>query len=76
VRVASIVEVPDLVWLAAIKTTLVAGLGLMLASTSDGGAVSLTLYDGDERRRSYASSPEELVAALEAVRDQSTAHGL
>lgn len=37
-----------------------AGLGVLLARTQDGGAISMTVYQGQSRYRSYASSEEEL----------------
>lgn len=45
------------------------GLAVLLGITSDGGALSLTVYDGSERQRTYASNPDELEAALDALRD-------
>ena len=48
-------------------------LAVLRARTSDGGAVSITLYDGDDRSRTYCSSPDELAAASEAIRDASEA---
>lgn len=69
-RVAGIVKVDSKLWVAAIECCLAAGLGLLFSSTSDGGAVSITLYDGNDRSRSYATSPEELADMLAIVRDR------
>jgi hypothetical protein len=43
------------------------GAAVMLSRTSDGGAISLTLYLGTERYREYASTPEQLDALCEAL---------
>jgi len=53
----------------AIFAAILGGLGVLLASTSDGGAISVTVYQGDERLRSYASSRDEWMGILEALRD-------
>lgn len=45
------------------------GLGVLLARTSDGGAISITVYDGDDRHRTYCGNEEELVEAQAAIRD-------
>lgn len=54
---------------AAIHAAVLGGLGVLIASTSDGGAISVTVYQGDERLRSYASSRDEWMGILEALRD-------
>jgi len=54
---------------SAVHSAILGGLGVLLASTSDGGAISVTVYDGDERLRSYASSRDEWMGILEALRD-------
>ena len=43
------------------------GRAVLLSTTSDGGAVSVTLYDGDDRRRSYCSDEAEFAEALAAL---------
>lgn len=40
------------------------GVGLILGTTSDGGALSITLMDGDERLRDYPSSVDDFVELL------------
>lgn len=57
----------------AIGTAVDAGLAVLLARTGDGGAVSLTLYEGDDRSRTYCSNDEELEAASAAILDASQA---
>lgn len=54
---------------AAVESALRGGLGVLFAPTSDGGAVSVTLYDGTERLRSYASTLDEYQESLQAVQD-------
>jgi len=68
-RLSSILsETGDQTW-AAIHAAVLGGLGVLIASTSDGGAISVTVYQGDERLRSYASSRDEWLGILEALRD-------
>jgi hypothetical protein len=75
-RIEEIVLGLDGPGMEAIRTALLSGLGVLLASTSDGGAVSLTVYDGDDRLRSYSGSSDELRRAMEALKDLGTAKGL
>lgn len=53
-----------------------AGYGIILAPTRDGGAISITLLDGDDREKGYAGDPEQLDGILEALDDQATARRL
>lgn len=46
-----------------------AGCALLVGATSDLGALSVTLYDGDQRWREYAATPEEFEEVLLAVED-------
>lgn len=62
-------------WLEAINGCLEFGLGLLISRTSDGGAVSVTVYEGNDRSRSYAATAEELAEVLAAVRDRATSYG-
>lgn len=53
------------------------GIGILLATTSDGGALSLTVYVGDQRYRTYCANPDELAdawTALQALAEQQTGH--
>src|SRR4029450_3845804 len=55
------------------------GAAVMVSRTSDGGAISLTLYLGELRYREYASTPETLDAlfdAMDALAQGQLAHGL
>jgi hypothetical protein len=54
-------------WLEAIATALDGGAALLFSPTSDGGAFSVTLLDGDERSRSYCATGDEINACLQAV---------
>lgn len=53
-----------------------AGFGIILAPTRDGGALSITLLDGDDREKGYAGDSEQLDGILEALDDQATARRL
>lgn len=53
----------------AIQAVILGGLGVLIAPTSDGGAISVTLYEGDQRLRSYASTVEEWEEILRALTD-------
>lgn len=46
-----------------------AGIGVLISPTRDLGAISLTLYVGEDRDRAYASTPEEFATLLETARD-------
>ena len=46
-----------------------AGNAILIGTTRDGSTVSLTILEGNERHRTYCSSPEELERALHAIMD-------
>jgi hypothetical protein len=75
-RIPEIVNVEASLWSRSIGLALTAGLGVLLAPTSDQGAISVTVYDGDDRRRSYAGSREELQDALEAIEELAAERGV
>lgn len=50
-----------------------AGCGVIIASTRDGGALVLTVLDGDTRHRTYCSNDTELEEALDSLNDYYTA---
>lgn len=52
-----------------VESALRAGCGILLAPTSDGGAISLTVFDGDDRQRTYLTNPEEVAEAVEVLQD-------
>jgi hypothetical protein len=43
------------------------GCAVMLGHTRDGGAVVLTVLDGEQRHRTYCANESELDAAIEAM---------
>lgn len=49
------------------------GLGVLLARTQDGGAISVTVYHGQNRYRSYAATEAELNELFEAVGEHTKA---
>jgi hypothetical protein len=51
----------------AIDLVLRAECAIILGRTRDGGAVVLTILDGEDRHRTYCSNPSELSEALRAV---------
>lgn len=66
------IEASDLMNTLALACS--SGCAVLFSPTSDGGALSVTLYMGDARSRDYASSAEEFAATLVAVRDACEAH--
>ena len=75
-RTGVIVDLEPSAWKHAIVTVLLSGCGLLLSPTSDGGALSVTLYFGDKRAKDYAASSEELLDVLSAATDQAMAFDL
>jgi hypothetical protein len=75
-KVNQITDLPDSYWKGIVQTVMSSGCGLLLSPTSDGGALSVTLYFGDERAKDYASSSDELEAVLSAAADQAQAYEL
>jgi hypothetical protein len=59
-----------------VGSALSAGLGILIAYTSDGGALSITTYDGDDRDRTYCASPEELEQVAEVLLDVASSREL
>lgn len=55
--------------LECVSSVIGAGAAVLLAPTSDGGAISVTYFNGTDRRRSYATGREQLEAVLLALRD-------
>ena len=53
----------------AIRFAVGAGLGVVIAPTRDGGALSITILDGDSREKGYASDPDEFDALLGGLND-------
>lgn len=75
-RVGQIVGISPQELADALGVVLVSGCAILFSPTSDGGAVSITVYYGDERGRDYATSAEEFAEALVLARDLAEAHML
>jgi hypothetical protein len=52
----------------AIDAVLRAGCAIIFGHTRDGGAVCITILDGNDRHRSYCSNDQELDSAISALR--------
>ena len=73
-RIPQILGIPAQELMDALALACASGCALLFSPTSDGGALSITLYMGDARSRDYASSAEEFASTLVAVRDACEAH--
>lgn len=51
----------------ALDKVLKAGCALLVGQTRDGGAVVLTVLDGEQRHRTYCANDAELQAAIDAL---------
>ncbi len=52
---------------AVVDSVLLGGAAIMLGSTRDGGAVVITVFDGEQRHRTYCSNDRELENAVESL---------
>lgn len=75
-RVGKIMDIEADVLLHEVGGILSSGCAILLSPTSDGGAVSITVYHGDERSRDYVASAEEFASSLGLARDIAEAHAL
>lgn len=66
-NVAHYTEVPSLG--KALQVLIEAGCAIILGGTRDGGAMVVTVLDGETRHRTYCSTSEELVDAFDAIYD-------
>lgn len=73
-KTGEILGIPAQELMDTLSVALAAGCGVLISPTSDGGALSVTVYAGDQRHRAYAASAEDFHSILEAVRDVSEAH--
>jgi hypothetical protein len=55
---------------AGVQCALTAGCAVLVGHTRDGGALCITVLDGDDRYRSYCSTNEEVAAAGQALMQQ------
>lgn len=66
-------ELADISHLGSIIDKLcVSGCAILVGHTRDGGALVVTVLDGDNRHRTYCSNAEELESAFQALNDMYT----
>jgi len=65
--IADYTEVPNLG--KALQVLIQAGCACILGGTRDGGAMVVTILDGDNRHRTYCSTSEELQDAFSRIED-------
>lgn len=58
----------------AISLVISSGCAILFSPTSDGGALSVCVYVGDQKHKGYATSAEEFAELLLDVRDLAEAH--
>lgn len=58
----------------AVTGVLSAGDAVMFGCTSDGGAVCVTIFDGDQRHKNYFSKPDELNQFFRALAQEARKH--
>jgi hypothetical protein len=75
-RTGAILSVPNEELATAIGAVLSSGCALLLSPTSDGGALSICVYVGDQKHKGYATSAEEFAELLIDVRDLAESHML
>lgn len=51
----------------AVLAVLDAGDAMMVSTTSDGGAVRITLFEGDSKHSTYVHTPTELEAVMRGI---------
>lgn len=73
-RIGDILDIPPTELATAVAVVCAAGCALLISPTSDGGALSVTLYAADQRHRCYVTSSSAFSEALLAARDVSEAH--
>lgn len=61
--------VDKVVLVAALDAVVSVGAALLVGSTRDGGAVNLTLMNGNDRIKVFCANADELTAALADLRD-------
>jgi hypothetical protein len=73
-RTGAILSVPADDLATAIGAVVSSGCALLLSPTSDGGALSVVVYVGDQKHKGYATSAEEFAELLMDVRDLAESH--
>jgi hypothetical protein len=61
---------------AAVALVISSGCAILFSPTSDGGALSVCVYVGDQKHKGYATSASEFAELLLDVRDLAEAHML
>lgn len=64
---ADYTEVPNLG--KALQVLIAAGCACILGGTRDGGAMVVTILDGEQRHRTYCSTSEELADAFSRIEE-------
>lgn len=64
---ANFTEVPNIG--QALQVLVESGCAIIIGQTRDGGAMVLTILDGDDRHRTYASNEVELQEVFDAIID-------
>ncbi len=62
-----VLNIPAEYWRDAVLAVLLAGDAVLLGTTRDGGAVVMTIMEGDRRHRQYFSDATELMASLQEL---------
>jgi hypothetical protein len=75
-RVGQIMGIDPKVLHHALGVVLSSGCAILLSPTGDGGALSITVYHGDDRSRDYVASADELVQSLSLATDLAEAHAV
>jgi hypothetical protein len=75
-RIGRILGIPAQDLMDALTLACFHGCALLFSPTSDGGAISVTVYTGDERHRDYAATAEDFANILLAIRDVCEAHAI
>lgn len=60
-------DVEPKLWVAAVTACLEDGVALLVARTSDGGAIMLQVLDGNLKPKLYAADSDELAEALQLL---------
>lgn len=53
---------------SVLDSVIAQGAAIMLGATRDGGALVITILDGDQRHRTYCSDDREMDNAVESIR--------
>jgi hypothetical protein len=73
-RVGQIVGIPADQIALAVGRIVCSGCAVLFSPTSDGGAISITVYYGEERSRDYSTTAAEFAEALVLAGDLAESH--